>query len=302
MCEMSRGRSAFMSVGISLLVLMGMLAGPAAGEEPLAVDIQGEAIGAGASAAAVYRLGVQAGPAGAEFGFEVALPSWPTGRMILGSPLQIRRVSLSGSGIIRASRSHLFRKMPRPPKGWPRCVRERKSFADVGRSYWVEVPADGKAVVEVMTRMTYPSWPMTSYDVGFLTFAEDSSRAKRRPLGTVSLAPFGQRGTHIQMWVGPPSERDATPVVNGRTTPPLREGRIALRAVQADSNFVWLGKWGTPSPYTVRLGSVTTDRRGRFQLPSQRFPFANRYVILARSEAHTGLASDWNCGPVFEAR
>jgi hypothetical protein len=161
------------------------------------------------------------------------------------------------------------------------------------------MPADTSAVIEVMTRPSYPWWPKTRYEVGFSMFTVDSPRADRTPLGTVSLPLFGRRGTRIQMWADPSHAGDETPVIKGRTMPPLREGKISIRAVSVESSALTLGRWESPSPYTVRLGRVTTDQHGNFLLPSQGFPFPGRYAILARSEAHGSLASDWNCGPFF---
>jgi hypothetical protein len=186
------------------------------------------------------------------------------------------------------------------PKEHPRCLREKRSFDPGDRAYWVDMPPESSATIEVRARPAYPWWPKTRYAVGFSTIMRHFPRLERTALGSVVLSPFGPQGTRIQTWTAQSHEEGATPVIKGRTSPPLRKGRISIRAVRASA--ISLGQWGNPAPYTVRLGSVTTDHRGRFQLPSQRFPFSGRYALLARSEAHGGLASDWNCGPFFRTR
>lgn len=290
----------------SIAVLAAALVGgafsqPARGEMPSSVVLTGKRLDAANSAKAIYRLEITAGARGAAFGFEYRLPGWATLKSIVGSPISIASVDLIGPGVIRPTAS------PGQPSVAPKqaCLRERRSF--LGSSYWVELPANANVEIKLEAKASYPSWPMTRYEVSFATFEVDAPNAPRRSLGTISTLPLGKRGSQIRMWIPKGEYRDmkpqTAPGVAGRTNPPLRRAWISLRAVRPSlSNEIWLGKWYNQSPHTIILGRVRTDSRGRFRTPARSFAFEGTYAILARSQAVAGLAGDWNCGPFFSVR
>jgi hypothetical protein len=266
---------------------------------PTSVAVEVERTGSPSGAMAVYRLVAKAGVNGAAFGFEYNLPSWRAPE-ILGSPLRITSVELSGSGTIRPARDLV---LPKPRLNRENACR-RERFSPFGLAYWVEVSAGAEVLIELEARGSFPRWPMTRYEVGFSMFELDEPSASRIPLGTLSVAPLSATGTHLQMNAVDAAYQTVnerrTPAIRGRTTPPLRNARISLRAVRPSlSGTLNLSQWTDSSPSTVVLGSVRTDQRGRFDFPSRKFPFAGPYAILARSEAGGGSVADWNCGPFF---
>ncbi len=180
------------------------------------------------------------------------------------------------------------------------CRREQPT--PIALAYWVELPANGTTSIDLRAEGSYPSWPMTQYDLVFSTFEVDQATATRSVLQTASVSPLGQAGVHIRMRArkstGLRGRPRKTPTVTGWTEPALKNVRISLRAVRVPlSGSVSLGQWAGVT--TVALGSVRTDATGRFRLEPQPFLHSGKYAILARSEARGGIAADWNCGPFF---
>lgn len=287
------------------LVAMALASAPtASGQMPRSITATGESTGSKVAPEAAFTVEIESGPSGAAFGLAYELPTWPTPSIVLGSPIRITAVQLTGPGVIRPATVH---SVPKPRlKIQEACQRGENEFPT---SYWVELPADSAAQIELKGRASYPSWPGTSYEVAFSTFEADDPTVPRSPLQAVSVKPLGKRGTHITMWTRGPNNpagghRHAVPEIFGRTEPPLRGTRIALRAVRPAQNsggLVSLSRWAEPSPISVPLGSVLTDERGRFHLPPQPFPYVGRYAISARSPGMGKVVADWNCGPFFTA-
>lgn len=292
-------------VGVKILVAMifglGLLFAPVVRSQiPTSISVQAQRIGVSGGGEVVYRLSASSGPSPSAFGFEYQLPSWPTPKLVLGSPIAITSVSLNSPGSIRPATS------PGLPK--PRLEREevclRGRPSSFATAYWIEVPANSTVLIELRGRRSYPSWPTTRYDLKFSTFEVDDPTAVRSPLRTVSVSPPGVKGMHILIRAVQAKGRGngprMTPEIAGRTDPVLKFARILLRAVRPSlSGSVSLNQWAGSSPESVVLGRVRTDKHGRFRLLPQRFPFMGRYAVLARSEARPGLAADWNCGPFF---
>jgi hypothetical protein len=285
--------AAILAVAISSLSLISV----ANGQMPTSVSVQAERTGSGRTAEAIYELHVVAGEEGAAFGFEYELPSWPGSKKVLGSPVVVTSVVITGAGSIRPATP--------PPVLKPRlkrakvCLRTRSSR--FGNAYWVEVPANGTAVVEIKGKGTYPSWPGTQYMLKITTFETDSPFALRSPLRSVATPRLEARGVHILMQArhsAASRKEGVSPEIFGLTQPVMKWAHIQLRAVRpALSGGVTISQWTSPSK--VVLGTVRTDGQGRFRLSPKEFPFVGEYAILARSQARDGLAADWNCGPRF---
>jgi hypothetical protein len=243
-----------------------------------------------------YHLRIQTAAEGAAFGFQYDLPSWPTTEPVLGSPVRVSSVGLSGPGSIRPSAQGA---VPKPIlRRGNACVRELA--APYLQRYWVEMPANSVSVVNLQVRGTYPAWPGTKYGVSFSTFAFDDPSAQLLPLGAINVPRFMPRGTRIALNAKGEPGKQATPELAGRTYPPFRGARIALRAVRpALSGRVRLEDWGDPRPPAISLGSVTTDRHGRFRVPPRRLTAEGSFAVIARSEARGSRAADWNCGAFF---
>lgn len=270
---------------------------------PATLSVHTERVGIGPSAETLYRIQINAGSSGAAFGLSYALPPWPTPKLVHGSPIAVTAVRLNGSGSIRPA---AVRVLPKPVlKRQEACLRERPSpFAT---AYWVEVPANSSSQIELRGRASYPSWPGTRYDLAFSTFEVDDYTAARIPLQTVVVPPLGKRGTHIIMRslkAGSSVRKHVrmVPEISGQTDPPLKNARIIIRAVRPaprEGGRVSLKQWAKGGSASVSLGSVRTDKQGRFHLRSQPFPYVGRYAVLARSQAKGLIAADWNCGPFF---
>ena len=276
----------------------------ARGQMPAALSVRVEKIdggGGGSSGEALYELSAIAGGGGASFGFEYQLPPWPTPKLVSGSPIKIISVGLNGGGTIRPAASPL---VPNPSLHRERICR-REGVSPFATAYWVEMPANSTARIELRGRGTYPRWPGTRYDLRFSTFEVDDPAAVRSPFETASISGIGAKGTHIFISsVQPKDARDGrmTPEFIGRTDPALRSSHIFLRAVRPmPSGSVSLTQWAGSSPESVSLGRVSTNRKGQFRLPPQRFPLKGRYAVLARSDARGDLVADWNCGPFFKS-
>lgn len=275
----------------------------ARGQMPTSLSLVGKREGIGRNSEAVFRIQIGTGATGAAFGIAYKLPSWPTPALVQGSPLSISAVNFTGSLSYRPARSPLVPK----PLLKRKDVCSRRGTSPFATSFWIEVPANSSAQLELRGRSVHPYWPQTKFELAFSTFDTDEPSAPRNPLGSVSVPPIGLSGTHITMRV--PRQKSAarksaarrmTPEVVGRTDPPLRFERISIRAVRpSPTGDVSLSLWGKSVPSAVPLGSVLTDRAGDFRIPSQAFPFEGRYAIIARSPARGNIAADWNCGAFF---
>lgn len=264
---------------------------------PASLWVQAERTGSGSTSEALYELHIGAGEEGAAFGFEYELPRWPGSETVVGSPLVVTSVIMSGLGTIRPATPGPVLK-PRLKRAQV-CLRGRSSR--FGRAFWVEVPANGTAVIQVKGKASYSSWPGTQYRVGFSVFEMDSPTAMRNPLQAVTTRPLGTKGVHLSMSARQKRirrEEGLSPEIVGRTEPALKFAHILLRAVRpALSGSVGISQWNRRS--SVVLGSVRTNKEGQFRLSPERFPFVGQYAILARSQAQGGSAADWNCGPFF---
>lgn len=288
-------------IALVILIGLGMLcAPPAKGQLPISLSVQAGRADSGNTTEAIYYLRAKAGAEQAAFGFNYQLPTWPSPVALSGSPIAITAVNLNGSGGIRPAAS--------PPLPKPRLKRgeacRREGPSSFATSYWVELPAYGTTEIELRGRASYPSWPATQYDLAFSTFEVDEPTAARSPLQTVSTARLGSMGTRISMdslkGKGSSKGPRMTPKIVGRTDPILAFTPISFRAVRpSPGGYLSLSQWGKPSPMSVALGHVYTDKQGRFTLDPQKFPFAGRYGLLARSAAKGRIVADWNCGPRF---
>jgi len=291
---------AIVSVLLALAVFGIFFVSAAKGAMPTSISVQADRVGYGASAEASYRLNIDAGSSGVAFGLSYQLPPWPASEKLHGSPLAIAMVDLTGSGSIRPV---AVPAVPKPGLKYEEiCRRERPSpFAS---AFWIELPPESAAQVELRGKASYPRWPGTRYDIEFSTFGVDNPFAVRTPLQTVSISPLGMKGTRIVMRSLKAHGQDGlprtTPEIVGQTDPPRRFSPISLRAVRPTrGGGVSLGQWSKPRPTAVPLGTVRTDRQGQFRLAPQRFPHVGRYAFLARSKAQRAVAADWNCGPFF---
>jgi hypothetical protein len=269
---------------------------------PASLSVAGERAGSGRNAEAVFRIQISSGAAGAAFGIAYKLPSWPTPAFVQGSPISITAVNFTGAGTHRPAMS-----LPVPkPLLKRRSVCSREGPSPFATSFWVEMPANSSAQLELRARAVYPSWPETEYALAFSAFEVDQPAAARTPLQTVSVPALGLRGSHITMRASKKTEaakasaRRMTPEIVGHTDPPLKRARISLRAVRpSPAGVVGLSRWSKPIPVAIPLGDVRTDQTGAFRLPSQPFRYEGRYAIVARSQTLGPIAADWNCGPFF---
>jgi hypothetical protein len=271
----------------------------AVGQMPASMSVEALRHGAPPDAEAIYRLQITSGSDGAAFGIHYQLPDWPTREAVLGSPLRIVSVQLLGPGSIEPAKPPLLPKPVLPLQNV--CRRERTT--PFGNEIWVQVAPSSTAMVELRAKATYPIWPGTKNSVSFFTFSANEPAAPRALLGGVTTPRVGPVGTHIQMrTVGKPrNDHRLSPEVVGRTVPPLRFGRIAVRAVKPlRSGSVLLSNWGAKE--SVSLGSFRTDHRGRFRVPPRSLPTFGKFAVLARSEGRGGRAADWNCGAFFGVR
>jgi hypothetical protein len=264
---------------------------------PASLSVQAERTGSGITSEALYELHIGAGEEGAAFGFEYELPRWPGSETVVGSPLVVTSVIMTGPGTIRpATPGPVLKPSLKRAKV---CLRGRSSR--FGRAFWVEVPANGTAVIQVKGRASYASWPETQYRVRFSVFEMDSPTAMRNPLQAATTLPLGTKGVHISIRArhkGMRREEGLSPEIVGRTEPALKFAHIMLRAVRPTlSGSVGISQWNRQS--SVVLGSVRTNSEGQFRLAPRGFPFVGEYAILARSRAQAGLVADWNCGPFF---
>jgi hypothetical protein len=265
---------------------------------PASLSVEGTRKERDARHEAVYRIHIGSGANEAAFGFQYYLPSWRTGEPVLGSPIGLFSVELTGAGSIEPAASG---PVP-PPVRIHRDVCRRERASPLSNDYWVQVPPHSNAIVELRAKGTYPAWPSASYRLRFSTFSINDWTAPRTPLATVSTRPLWSKGTHIQLQVvkGPSDNPRFSPELVGRTSPPLRFGRIALRAVRPErSGSVYLEDWLDPRPPAASLGAVLTDRHGRFRVVPRPLRTSGRYAVIARSEARGKRAADWNCGAFF---
>ena len=289
------------SIALVAVAVVGMFFAPVSKSQmPAFISLKADEVGVGSDSKVTYELNVTAGSAGATFGLAYQLSSWPMSKVVSGSPIAIKEVRFSGLGSMRPATV--------PPVPKPSLSREetcrREQSSPFASAYWVEMPANGKAAIRIKASASYPGWPGTKYDVEFSTFEVDQPLALHTPLQVVSVPALGALGTHLIMHSvkadGHSRGLRMTPEIVGHTDPPLRRSSISFRAVRPLlSGSVSLEQWNEPRPASIALGSVRTNVRGRFRLSPQRFPFAGRYGILARSKAKGDLVPDWNCGPFF---
>jgi hypothetical protein len=241
-----------------------------------------------------YRLQIQSGPEGAAFGVQYDLPSWPIAEPVLGSPVMVASVGVSGPGSIRPASGG-----PAPLPVLRRrsaCVREKATL--YSERFWVEVPANSVSVVVFRVRGTYPAWKGTKYGLSFFTFAVDDPFAQLVRLASVNAPRLMPKGTRISIRVNGQSRKGWTPGFFGRTFPPFRSGRLYLKVVRPSlSGNVRLEDWTDTEG--ISLGVVRTDRQGRFSAPPHRLEADGSFAVLARSEARGTRAADWNCGAFF---
>lgn len=243
---------------------------------------------------ALYQLQVQSGPEGAQFGVEYVLPTWPTNEAGFGSPLEDTSVSLSGTGSVRT----VAAPQPKPALKFG-CYRggSRSLF----RRYWIEMPANSTSTLIIHVKGTYPAWPQTRFGLSISTFTvEDPLPNELSALADINVPGLMPKGTRIEMKAQGKAGTLTTPLLVGRTFPPFRYARIALRAILLTrSGSAGLSDWVNPQPPAVSLGAVQTDSRGRFRVSPHRVTARGRYTVIARSEARGKRAADWNCGEFF---
>lgn len=246
-----------------------------------------------------YQLRIQSGAEGAAFGLQYEIPPWPTREPVLGSPLRVASVGLSGPGSIRPAAGGAS---PKPVlRRRNACV--RALTAPHPQRYWVEMPANSISVVNFQVKGTYPAWSGTKYGLSFSTFAVDVPTAQLAPLGTINVARLMPKGTRIDLKAKGKPQKGLTPELMGRTYPPLRQAKIYLRVVRpARSGSVGLDDWGDPHPPAISLGSVRTDREGHFKVPPRSFAGVGPFAVIARSKARGARAADWNCGAFFNVQ
>jgi hypothetical protein len=294
---MNRRRPRDLPSLLLLVVLFSVLACPgrAIAVMPTELSAEGWREPAPPRGEAVYRLRFAAGSEGAAFGFEYRLPDWPTQEAVFGSPFQIISAQLLGPGTFEPAKDF---PVPLPVlRRQEGCRRERTT--PLGSKFWVEVPPNSHSSIEFRARGTYPAWSGTPYSIDFSSFSVNEPTAPRIPLAMVITPALSLKGTHIQIKVveDPPDGKRVSPELVGRTLPPLRSGRIALRAVRpAAGGSVRLVDWADSRPPAASLGSVLTDRQGRASRPLHA---GGRYAVLARSEARGKRVADWNCGAFF---
>jgi hypothetical protein len=266
------------------------------GDAPTSVSVGVERL---SGQLAVLRLTATAGEKDAAFGFEYTLPTWPSSPRTWGSPIAIREMSINGPAVVRPARTPAVRPFGRGSL----CRRGPASaLTEYSEYYWVELPAGGSATIDLAAKPSFPSWPGTSYDVRFSVFYTDDVFAPRYPLPTVSVPHLALRGTRIDMKADKAGrvggDAGLGPEIVGSTRPPLRHGRISLRAVRLyRPGSLGLREWSGPA--AVRLEAVQTDGNGRFRIAPQHLAGPGRYSYLARTEARGARAADWNCGPFF---
>jgi hypothetical protein len=248
------------------------------------------------------RYQVQIGTGGeiAAFGFQYALPLWPTAEPVFGSPVRVDSVELSSDGSIRPAAQGL------PGRPVQRIINQctRSKAASFPQRIWIEVPANSVSVLNLLVKGTYPAWPGTKYGLSFSTFAFDEPSAELVPLASENVQRFMPKGTHIELRAKKQhGKAPTTPEIVGRTSPPLRQARIALKVVRpSPSGAVGLRSWARSPWPTLSLGAVQTDSRGHFRVEPQRIPEKGPFAVIARSEARAMRAADWNCGAFFNIK
>lgn len=290
------GRYSWLRQVVVALIALCVSPGVALGQEPVAISIE---TSKGSMPQAVeYLLRVESGPDGAQFGLEYGLPKWPTMEPVFGSPLKVPSVEISGPGSLRSA-------PVLPPKPVllfkKRCIRAiPDSFA---QRFWIEMPANGVSTVHLLAKGTYPAWPGTTYGVKFSTFAINDPVAKLVPLASINVPRFVARGTRIEIEAKGHSRTGETPEIVGRTSPPLRSARVALRVVRPSrSGGVELKDWADAQSPAAYLGAVQTDHQGHFRVPPRPFSGIGSYAVIARSQARGERAADWNCGAFFKVQ
>jgi hypothetical protein len=303
MISQERKRIQQLSAALAVL-LTGMFFSPpvASSQMPTSLSILGDRQGSGRGAEAVVRIQIGSGADAAAFGIAYKLPTWPTPGLVQGSPISIIGANFTGAGSYRAAASPPVRE----PLSRRRDICIRQGPSPIATSFWIEVPPNSYAQLELRGRGVYPYWPGTDFALPFSTFEIDQPFAPRTALQTVSVPALGLRGSRISMHslghnpVASSGEKRLTPLITGHTNPPLKLERISLRAVRPSPiGAVNLSRWDKSAPNAIPLGSVLTDRAGVFRVPPQPFPYQGRYAIVARSQNQGHIAADWNCGPFF---
>jgi len=250
-----------------------------------------------------YVLPVESGPSGAQFGLQLDRPGWPEASTgLTGSPVALSGVELEGPGVLRQAS---IEPVPPPVAISRRNSCKREVTSNVGSRFWIEMPANTQTRIVVKSFLAFPAWPHTVYGLQFSTFEDDSTVAPLSPIASIRSSLRGPTGTRISLHLATRKgrrhlSRAMSPRLRGTTTPPLRQGRIALRAVRlgpVGAGELSLKAWSSRG--AVKLGGVTSDGRGRFRVPPGKLPGPGRYAFLARSAKAPGVAADWNCGPFF---
>jgi hypothetical protein len=293
MTEVQR-KHACLAMPALIAIALCMFPAMAFGQMPVALSV--ETIQEPAQERVEYRLGIQSGSDGAQFGIQYRLPTWPTSDVVFGSPMEVSSVNLSGAGSVRSTAELL----PKPKR---RIGCNRGAPHPYAKRLWIEMPPNSTVVLSFHLTGTDPAWPNTRYAVSFSTFpVESPSATEVVPLADITVQRLAPRGTRIELIAQRQVGAMMTPALVGRTFPAFRNARISLRAVRRDPfGGVGLEDWGDPQSSTVSLGAVQTDSRGYFRVPAHRLTANGSYAVIARSQARGNRAADWNCGPFFYA-
>ncbi len=262
---------------------------------PSAVSVGVSKEEAKGQAIAVYRIAVTSGESASAIGLSYDVPSWPTPGLIFGSPLTVDSVRLVGPGTIRP--------LPTPlpaPVGNSKYGCSRGKFSHAGRRFWVETPAGATSSVELRARPTFPSWPDTSYRLSLSSFLSEDPGAEESVLKVGAVPRIAKRGTHIQLRsTGKPVGARWSPELVGKTSPPLRNSRVRVRVVRrVRPGGISLDRWNAMG--SIPIVGVRTNRNGRFVVPPKFISGGGLFAFLARTQASSGVAADWTCGPSFK--
>lgn len=287
---------------VTLLLLLGTPGALAASPTTIQIQPSSQVISPENRTASLV-VDVTAGNEGAAFGLAIEPGQWPrSSAALVGSPVVPEQVGIIG-GAIRAATQDVL-----PPPVLIRrdaCRRERAAGVE-SYAFWVEVPANSRAQIVVDTALSFPAWPRTAYQLQFSTFSPDSQTAPRSPLAAVDVPISGPLGRLISMRFAQHRFRyflthGMMPGLVGSTSPPLRNGQIALRVVRPTrAGSVLPTSWKTD--LVAKLGVVQTDRHGRFEIPAGSSLPSGHYALVARSSASKQISPDWNCGPFFDVR
>lgn len=242
----------------------------------------------------LYKVTIASGVSDTAVGLSYELPPWPTPQLVFGTPLAVESIQLVGAGVLRPAFTLIPRLGSNPKYG---CNREKPG--KYGWRFWAEIPAGVTSVVEVRVGSTYPRWPGTARSLALFTFNSEEPGAEESVLPVDGTAPAGEPGTHIQLRsTGKRPGARWSPEVLGKTSPPLRNAPIFVRAARLiRPGGIGLDRWDA-ARHNLSI-KVETDRRGRFVVPASRIPGRGLFGFLVRSKGNAAVAPDWNCGPTF---